>query len=497
MRLKALIILLCTIIWLPCYAGRFSDAARHVTHSLVGTKKTRFQQETEALVQERKKIEQEANAKGKRASGMIGLAASIIGGSWFSSLFANESESALLSASTSSASFSYKLPLIIIGCVGAGLTAWWLAKKTNYFGLPYILRYLSPERAELERREAQLRAQMLETEQVLVTELKRLEQQQAESTLNIQQLNDECAQLDQQLAGERSLRAQAELTNSQIEDQQFALVSELSKREQEIRRIEGELRQLRAERACTEERLRAALERPVDQQEEVRATFSNFIGAVKRADIGTMQTILRAYPQWAARRDTDRMLPIHYAFELFNHDQESGRALVGCLLQGSDVHAPLRANTQKTVFDGALATQDTEIVTLLKTANPDLNLHDAHPEFIALAANNQDILHLFIPTDNSEDGQCVICLDPLNDDKQLDALWCGHIFHQECIQRIRNQHDPCPICRMVPPAVAQLHSVDQGDGFELYQDYGAFVNESQESGFNSLFAAANAYLRGQ
>ena len=494
MRLKALMILLCAIFWLPCYAGRFSETARRLVYPLVGTsKKTHFQQEAEALVQERKKIEQDALAKGKRASGMVGLAASIMGGSWFSSLFAsnNESESALLSPSTSSASFSYKLPLIVIGCVGAGLIAWWLAKKTNYFGLPYILHYLSPERAELERREAQLRAQMLETEQALVAELERLQQQRAE-------LNKECEQLGEQLTEERSLRVQAELTREQIEEQQLVLVSELSKREQAIKQIEGELCRLRAEREQTERRLRAALERPASASQQggsVQATFANFIGAVKRADIGTVQAILRAHPQWASCRDADRMLPIHYAFEIFNRDQESGRTLVQYLLQeSSDVYAPLRANMQKTVFDGALATQDAEIVTLLKTANPALNLYDAHPEFIALADNNQDILHLFIPTDNSEDGQCVICLNSMTNGQPLDALWCGHLFHQTCIQRIRDQHGPCPICRMLPPAsaIVQPQQFDQEDDFALHQE-GGFVDEEQER----LFAAVNLYLRGR
>ena len=59
-----------------------------------------------------------------------------------------------------------------------------------------------------------------------------------------------------------------------------------------------------------------------------------------------------------------------------------------------------------------------------------------------------------INTNNlSEEANCCICLDEINDTQEYVSLHCGHVFHQECLMEwIKTQqnsrHDSnCPLCR--------------------------------------------------
>ena len=57
----------------------------------------------------------------------------------------------------------------------------------------------------------------------------------------------------------------------------------------------------------------------------------------------------------------------------------------------------------------------------------------------------------------SENGECVICLDKLKEEKeeeendeiqkQIAKLKCNHYFHRKCISNWFDQKPDCPICR--------------------------------------------------
>merc|ERR1712217_887573 len=46
------------------------------------------------------------------------------------------------------------------------------------------------------------------------------------------------------------------------------------------------------------------------------------------------------------------------------------------------------------------------------------------------------------------DKRCSICLVDFNVGDSLRSLWCGHGFHQECVDRWLAQKDECPVCRV-------------------------------------------------
>ena len=42
---------------------------------------------------------------------------------------------------------------------------------------------------------------------------------------------------------------------------------------------------------------------------------------------------------------------------------------------------------------------------------------------------------------------CVICLDEMNDNDEIRALSCGHVFHTNCIRAWNRRKKTCPVCR--------------------------------------------------
>ncbi len=44
-------------------------------------------------------------------------------------------------------------------------------------------------------------------------------------------------------------------------------------------------------------------------------------------------------------------------------------------------------------------------------------------------------------------GDCSICLEEFKKDTKIVKLSCGHIFHQDCIEKWTKKKKDCPICR--------------------------------------------------
>lgn len=56
--------------------------------------------------------------------------------------------------------------------------------------------------------------------------------------------------------------------------------------------------------------------------------------------------------------------------------------------------------------------------------------------------------------------ECSICLDRLGTGTTICKLYCGHIFHEQCVQRWINTDGRCPNCRFVCRApVITVHDI--------------------------------------
>ncbi|ORZ15297.1 hypothetical protein BCR42DRAFT_416816 [Absidia repens] len=48
---------------------------------------------------------------------------------------------------------------------------------------------------------------------------------------------------------------------------------------------------------------------------------------------------------------------------------------------------------------------------------------------------------------NVTDSDCSICLEPLANKSVLATLYCGHVFHKECISKCTATRSTCPLCQ--------------------------------------------------
>lgn len=47
----------------------------------------------------------------------------------------------------------------------------------------------------------------------------------------------------------------------------------------------------------------------------------------------------------------------------------------------------------------------------------------------------------------SDDNRCSICLEDYREATQIRTLWCGHDFHQACVDQWFTVREECPVCR--------------------------------------------------
>ncbi|CEG77999.1 hypothetical protein RMATCC62417_12668 [Rhizopus microsporus] len=47
----------------------------------------------------------------------------------------------------------------------------------------------------------------------------------------------------------------------------------------------------------------------------------------------------------------------------------------------------------------------------------------------------------------SEDAICSICLSEYENDDLLCKLWCGHIYHRDCVKEWLSLNATCPLCK--------------------------------------------------
>lgn len=49
--------------------------------------------------------------------------------------------------------------------------------------------------------------------------------------------------------------------------------------------------------------------------------------------------------------------------------------------------------------------------------------------------------------DESNNNECSICLDDINNGESIRKLDCGHVFHTNCVEQWINTYSTCPYCR--------------------------------------------------
>ncbi|KAH8259056.1 hypothetical protein KR038_006784 [Drosophila bunnanda] len=59
---------------------------------------------------------------------------------------------------------------------------------------------------------------------------------------------------------------------------------------------------------------------------------------------------------------------------------------------------------------------------------------------------------------------CTICAERYRNSDNIHAGSCGHVFHEECLFRWRDQSRTCPICRSEDAAYFQLYLSFEHDG---------------------------------
>jgi hypothetical protein len=61
-----------------------------------------------------------------------------------------------------------------------------------------------------------------------------------------------------------------------------------------------------------------------------------------------------------------------------------------------------------------------------------------------------------------EEDVCPICLGEFNEDEESSEIFCGHLFHVDCIDIWLNDHFTCPLCCEIGPFTINLRylSVD-------------------------------------
>lgn len=62
--------------------------------------------------------------------------------------------------------------------------------------------------------------------------------------------------------------------------------------------------------------------------------------------------------------------------------------------------------------------------------------------------NNQEINEYIILKSNFENNECVICLENMVINEQVEILECGHIYHYKCINDWIKKKGKinCPLC---------------------------------------------------
>ncbi|XVE53225.1 hypothetical protein DITRI_Ditri02bG0187100 [Diplodiscus trichospermus] len=56
-----------------------------------------------------------------------------------------------------------------------------------------------------------------------------------------------------------------------------------------------------------------------------------------------------------------------------------------------------------------------------------------------------------VPIGESEDGECVVCLEEWKHGEVAKEMPCKHKFHHECIEKWLGIHGSCPVCRYNMP----------------------------------------------
>ncbi|KAH8361156.1 hypothetical protein KR200_003310 [Drosophila serrata] len=85
---------------------------------------------------------------------------------------------------------------------------------------------------------------------------------------------------------------------------------------------------------------------------------------------------------------------------------------------------------------------------------------------------------------------CTICAERYRNSDNIHAGSCGHVFHEECLFRWREQSRTCPICRSENAAYFQLYLSFEHDGAGVGMG-GSGRNQNQDNITSSSSSSLN------
>ena len=102
---------------------------------------------------------------------------------------------------------------------------------------------------------------------------------------------------------------------------------------------------------------------------------------------------------------------------------------------------------------------------------------------------------------NKDSKRCTICLEDYQQDENLEALPCGHVFHGYCVSSLTKASARCPLCRLLPAAfdaatfdvrLLIMTAANDCEGVRQALKQGASINAQNQEGYTPLFIAATS-----
>ena len=93
-------------------------------------------------------------------------------------------------------------------------------------------------------------------------------------------------------------------------------------------------------------------------------------------------------------------------------------------------------------------------------------------ELSVVNANSRlEVYHdALFPRERGEPSACVICIEDYAENDAVRVLWCGHHYHQACIDAWFAAHRTCPTCRQAIDEPVAMDAPANGEPREVVGD---------------------------
>eukprot|EP00731_Ephydatia_muelleri_P005923 Em0003g171a len=159
----------------------------------------------------------------------------------------------------------------------------------------------------------------------------------------------------------------------------------------------------------------------------------NLVPPLESKSLSTTPSILlsdKYSPDMFKMQTTDKWRPIGLKQELRANELDT-------MLKDSDCH------DGKEYYENMLR-------RWLYWALPKDKLHSLRALAAAVSTIEKEILTKRAPSpisSTTSENNCTVCYEDIKNDRDVQALECGHVFHQKCIDEWFKEHSVCPLCR--------------------------------------------------